>query len=110
MGFLISIPGIFWLLTSAIFFAVGELFSKTWANSPSLIEVILLLLAYSASSLLWLPALFQKNQLASTGVAWLILGTLATTLLGILLFHEKINLLHGIGIFLALIAMVLLNI
>ena len=110
MSILTSVPAMVWLLISAVFFAGGELFSKTWANSPTLLEVILLLAFYTISTLLWLPALYSKNHLVTTGTVWLLLGAVMTILLGIFIFHEKITLLQGFGILFALAAIVLLNI
>lgn len=110
MNILTSIPAIVWLLISALFFAGGELFSKTWANSPTVIEIVILLVFYTVSTLFWLPALFNKNHLVATGTSWLLLGAVMTVLLGVFIFHEKITILQGVGIFLALAAMLLLNI
>ena len=60
-------------------------------------------------SLSWLPALLHKNQLATMGTLWLLLATVATVALGVLIFHEKLNGLQITGLFLAIIAMILLN-
>jgi len=43
------------------------------------------------------------------GTLWLLLATVATVALGVLIFHEKLNGLQITGLFLAIIAMILLN-
>lgn len=107
---LILVPAIVWLLISAIFFACGEYLSKTWAANPSPFLIILIIIANILSALFWLPALLHKNQLAIMGTAWLLFAIIATIALGIFVFHEKINIIQVVGIFLALLAMVLLSI
>ncbi len=109
MNFLISIPAIIWLLISALFFAAGEYLSKLWAMGPSLRFTILVVMAYALGTLTWLPALLHKNQLAIMGTLWLLLATLATISIGIFIFHEQLNYFQIVGIILAAIAMILLN-
>jgi len=110
MNILLSIPAIVWLLISATFFALGEYLSKIWGNGPSIHLAFLVVIAYALGSLSWLPALLHKNQLAIMGTLWLLLAILVTITLGIFVFHEKINTFQVIGVILAIIAMVLLNI
>jgi len=100
---------IYWLLLSAVFFAVGEFLSKKFALEPKMFYVVLVLLAYSLGSLAWLPAILQKNQLSIVGVLWTVLAMLTTILIGVIIFHEKLTLVGILGIIFAFIATVLLS-
>ena len=97
-----------WLTISAVFFALGEYFSKRFALQPGPIFVVCLLAAYTVSVLLWLPAIMQKDQLSIVGTMWSVLSLLVTVLLGTVIFHEKLNLLGTIGIATAVISIILL--
>lgn len=110
MNFLLSIPALVWLIISALFFAGGEYLSKIWGNGPSIYLTILVVCTYALGTLSWLPALLHKNQLAIMGTLWLLLAILATIGIGILVFHERINILQTFGIILAIAALILLNI
>ena len=109
MGIFLKIPALIWLFISAIFFAGGEYLSKIWALGPSIPILIFVLIIYSLGVLFWLPALLHKNQLAIMGTIWTMLGTLATVLIGILIFHEKLTLIQWLGVALAFLSLFLLG-
>ena len=106
---LLSINYIMWLIFSAIFFAIGEFLSKKFALNPNITLVIIIIIVYSISVLLWLPAILQKNQLSIVGTMWSIMSLLITVLIGVLIFKEKIDLTSLIGIIFAFIAIILLS-
>ncbi len=110
MKFLLSIHYIFWLILSALFFAVGEFMSKKFALGPKFFWVVLILCAYTLGTLAWLPAIVQRNSLSIAGAIWSVLSLLATVLIGVLIFGEKLSTLGIIGIITAFVAIVLLSI
>lgn len=110
MKFLASVHYMVWLVISAIFFAVGEFLSKKFALSPKLSLVILVAVVDVISTLLWLPAMLNRNMLSTTGTMWSILSLVATVLIGVLLFGEKLSVIDTIGIITAFVAIVLLSI
>ncbi|NTW13817.1 MAG: hypothetical protein HGA31_02170 [Candidatus Moranbacteria bacterium] len=109
MKFLLSVHYLFWLLISALFFAAGEFMSKKFAIQPKFISVIYILILYSVGVLAWLPAILAKNQLSIVGAIWSVLGLLATIVIGVVIFHEKLNAIGIVGIITALIAIFLLS-
>jgi len=109
MNFLLSVPAIVWLLISSVFFAAGEFLSKKWSLTPNLKTTIFVLLAYAISSLIWLPSLLHKNQLATMGTIWSVLSIVATVTIGIFIFHERLNTMQWLGVVLALVALTLLG-
>lgn len=61
------------------------------------------------SSFTWLPALLHKNQLAIMGTIWLLLATVATVLVGVIAFQEKVTPIEWVGIVLSLVALAFLG-
>ncbi len=106
--FLLVIPAYGWLLLSASFFAAGEFLSKKWGMAPSLGMTVVVVIAYAFGTITWLPSLLHKNQLAVMGTLWLVLATIATVLIGTVVFHEPLNARQWAGVVLALVAFVLL--
>jgi len=96
------------LALSAVFFASGEFFSKKWADEPRTLYAILLFLSYNVGIALWMPAIRETKTLAVTGMMWLLLGIVATTLIGTMVFHERIDPKQCAGLALATMACVLL--
>ena len=109
MKFLLSVNYLVWLVLSAIFFAAGEFFSKKFALNPRLIIVVYILLMYIIGTLAWLPAILQKNQLSIVGAIWSVLSLLATVLIGLLIFGERLSVVGIIGIITAFVAVFLLS-
>ncbi len=98
-----------WLIGSAVFFAFGEFLSKKFALAPSLHYVVIIVVIYSLGVLAWLPAILEKNQLSIVGSIWSVLSLMATVLIGVLIFKEKLNTIGIVGIIFAVIAIVLLS-
>lgn len=102
------VPALGWLLTSAMAFSVGEYLSKRWGQSPNAGMALAVVATYAVGSLLWLPALLHKNELARMGTLWYLLTTPMTVLLGVVVFGEKLDAQQWVGIALALVALWLL--
>jgi multidrug transporter EmrE-like cation transporter len=95
---------------SALFFAVGEFWSKKFALNPKISYVLLIVAIYILGTLAWLPAILQKNSLSIAGAIWSVMSLFATVLIGILMFGEKLSLVGVAGMITAIIAIVLLSI
>jgi multidrug transporter EmrE-like cation transporter len=92
-----------------IFFAGGEFLSKKFALAPGWTIFVFIILVDIASIVTWLPAIFEKNNLSTTGVVWSVLSLLMTALIGILVFGEKVTLIQATGIFFGLVSVTLLS-
>ncbi len=99
----------FWLILSATLNAIGEYFSKLWADSPLAMTAILAIVSYTLGSIAWLPALKAKNILGVTGVLWLILGLIATITLSAIVFKERLTIQQWLGIALGFLSIFLLS-
>ncbi len=109
MKFLLSINYLIWLALSGLLFAGGEFLSKKFALNPRATMVVIILVVYSLGVLAWLPAILQKNQLSIVGAIWSVMSLLATVLIGVLIFGEKLTVIGIIGIILAFLAVALLS-
>lgn len=108
MNGLMVIPALAWLTLSTIFFAIGEYMSKKWGMNPSWLFAIEIGLVYGFGSMLWLPALLHKNQLAVVGTFYALMSVVTTIAIGIFVFREAITVTQSIGLLLAFIALGLL--
>jgi multidrug transporter EmrE-like cation transporter len=104
-----AIPFWIWITVSAIFFALGEFFSKKFALNPGWTLFVLFIMIDFVSAATWLPAIFEKNQLSTTGVIWSIASVGATVLIGVLAFSEKLTLIQCIGLAFGFVSVVLLS-
>ena len=100
---------IWWLFLSSILFAMGEFYSKKWAINPDWQKMTMLIGSYLVSVLLWLQAIGQTKELAVTGAVWSVLSLAITVLLGTMIFGEKLELGHWIGLGAAAVAVFLLS-
>jgi multidrug transporter EmrE-like cation transporter len=109
MSIFTVIPGWIWIIISGLFFAAGEFLSKKFALNPGWGIFIFIILVDIASITAWLPAIFQKNELSTTGVIWSIVSLILTAAIGILLFGEKLTMIKILGFFLGAVAVALLS-
>ncbi len=108
INFFLAVPAIIWLLASGLLNACGEFLSKHWGEHPTGWLAMAVGATYALSSLIWLPALLHKNQLSTTGVAWVLIALMFTMFLSFFVFHEELGTQQWIGLALALIAVGLL--
>jgi len=99
-----------WIALSAIFFALGEFISKKFALNPGWTLFVLFIIVDLISATAWLPAIFERSQLSTTGVIWSIVSVAATVLIGVLAFSEKLTLVQCIGLAFGFVSVVLLSI
>ena len=108
MKYLMLVPALAWLTISTMFFALGEYLSKKWGMNPGWLFALGIGLIYGFGSMLWLPALLHRNQLAVVGTFYALMGVIITIMIGLFVFNETITITQSIGLFLALIALGLL--
>ncbi|HEU5114615.1 MAG TPA: hypothetical protein VFT82_02515 [Candidatus Paceibacterota bacterium] len=104
------VPAWAWITLSTLFFAAGEFLSKKFALNPGWTVFALIIVVDILSITAWLPAIFEKNHLSTTGVIWSIVSLMMTALVGFLIFGEKLTSVQIIGIFLGVVSVALLSI
>ena len=108
MPLLLLIPAIVWLLLSGFLNAASEYVSKNWAMHQRWWLLLLIAGLSAASSITWLPALLHKNQISVMGTGWLLIATITTLFTGLIIFGERVSITQGVGLALAVIALILL--
>ena len=106
---ILKLPALAWLAVSGLSVALGDYFSKSWANQPSYKYAICTIFMYCMSGLAWLPVIYKKNQLAVMGAAWSVIATLFTIIIGVFIFDEALSTFHWLGLGLAMLALGLLS-
>jgi len=91
------------------FFRTRRVFSKKFALNPGWALFTLFIIVDLISAVAWLPAIYEKSQLSTTGVIWSIFSVAATVLIGILAFSEKLTLVKCAGLAFGLVSVVLLS-
>ena len=109
MDFFTFLPAWAWLTVSALFYAGGEYFSEKLVLHPTWQNYAVLILLDVLSITSWLPALYEKNNLAVTGTLWLVFALVATALLGIFVFGQPVTAKTVFGIVLAVAVIILLS-
>lgn len=104
-----TVPSFCWLLLSALLFGCGEYLSKRWATVPSWKLGAAVVAVDAIGVILWLPALYNRNQLSIVGVLWALLGTVVTLCIGLFVFKESLTWVQWIGIVCAFTALALLQ-
>jgi multidrug transporter EmrE-like cation transporter len=99
-----------WLALSAIWFGLGGYLSKRWVAHPSPGLLIALIVAFMASTLSWLPALQVGKDLIAVGTASIVMCSIATLIVGAACFGERLGWHNGLGMLLAVIAIILLRV
>jgi multidrug transporter EmrE-like cation transporter len=105
-----SISVIILLLIGALLYISGDVFSKKYADSPGLLFGLLAWISYSLTTSCWLPALTKFNSLSVLGTIWAVMTTLIAVLVGVFIFKESLTSIQMIGIVMAVISIILLNI
>lgn len=98
-----------WIAISGVFFAAGEFLSKKFALHPGWTVFAFILFVDILSIATWLPAIFQNNDLSSTGVVWSVVSLGLTVFVGIVLFGEEMTVIKFAGIALGAISVALLS-
>ena len=113
MQFLISIfnkiPVLILLLLSTVAVLFGDYMGKYWSTNPKPIFFVLALLGYLLTGFFYVPILLREGLVVSA-LLWVLLDTLGFIFIGLVLFHEQLNLLQIIGIILGIISLIVLSV
>lgn len=110
------LPMLMILLSGALVALADGFIKKASLHQESLVAVlrnplmIYVAIIYMFAVIAFSVAFIKQWDLGIVGIMQIIVYAVAVVLGGIIFFHEKLTLTHGIGIALALIAAVLLNI
>jgi uncharacterized membrane protein len=95
-------------IIAMVFYSIGEVLSKKYANTGSINFGILAVLAYTIVSTIWLLALRIKNSVAILGTMWDLFYIIIGIFVGLIVFREQLNVYNYIGLVLSIVAFILL--
>jgi len=96
------------LFVSGIFVVLGDYFAKLWSVKQNLWIFIFSMIAYTLSSLLFIPVLL-RGDLIITALIWSLVNIIGFTFVGLYIFKEELSVMQMIGVALGIIAMILLT-
>lgn len=102
-GSIVTVSGFLQLGASTFIFLVAATVAKSWALSPSLGKLLLTLALYSAGNLIMLR-LVREFGMASAFSLSAVIQLVAVNVIALAWFGEKLSLLQGGGIVLAIVA------
>lgn len=110
IAFLTKFPPIILILLAASSTIMGDFFGKYWSLHPGRqIFFILALLGYLGSGLLYTPVLLKQGLVISS-ILWSVLTTVGFITIGVIVFHESLNLWQTIGVTLGIVSLLILTI
>ena len=113
MQFLISlfnkIPLAILFALSTFFVLFGDYLGKYWSTNHKPIFFIGALLGYLLTGFFYVPILLREGLVVSA-LLWILLDTIGFILIGLILFHEQLNLLQVVGIIFGFISLVILSV
>lgn len=101
---------IIFLFLSIGFECIADYFIKKWSLTLNSRYFLSSLLMYNLMLLSWTAIVFKTKEISLVGTIWLLLCHLGLIFVGIGIFQEPITMKQGIGIALAMIALVLISI
>jgi multidrug transporter EmrE-like cation transporter len=110
MSIFTVVPAILWLIFSGIIFAFAEYSSKEFGLSPSVFWAASAIFFYALCALVWLPAIYQKQDLSTTGALWTVIALITTVTIGLVVFGERPSITSFVGIAFGFVAVLLLSI
>jgi multidrug transporter EmrE-like cation transporter len=95
-------------IIALLFYAVGEIYSKIFADTGKIHWMVYGMVAYVICTALWFPALKNNNKMVVMTTLWTIGYVVIGTFVGLFIFHEHCSVQQFIGLGMAMISIVLL--
>ena len=96
------------IILLVLFEGLADIVAKYFAVTNKIYIAIGALILYVVANIFWLIALKDGVGLATGAVIFSIASEFLAILIGLLIYHEQISLLQGIGLILGIISLVLL--
>lgn len=103
-----SLWGLFQLCIATVIFLFGATVAKHWSIAPTVPKIVLMLALYSAGNLVMLK-LVRDFGMSSAFSLSAIIQLVAVNLIAILYFGERLGLVQGMGVVLAIVAVAMIT-
>lgn len=105
------IPSWLWFILALVAFElIADIFAKQFGVSGKVIFGVLSILGYVLANLAWLLSLRSGAELGKGAILFSALSGIGAVLLGIFVYHEKVNSYQMIGVVLGIAAIIFLSI
>lgn len=105
------LPAWLWfILVLVAFELIADIFAKQFGLTGKVLFGVLAILGYVLANLAWLLSLRNGAQLGKGAILFSALSGIGAVLLGIFVYHEKVNSYQLIGVVLGIAAIILLSI
>lgn len=107
----LMLPSWLWfILVLVAFELIADIFAKQFAISGKVIFGVLAILGFVLANLAWLFSLRNGAELGKGSILFSALSGIGAVLLGLVLYHEKVNRYQLIGLVLGIAAIIFLSI
>lgn len=104
------LPVWFWFVLILVAFElIADVFAKQFGLTGKFIFGVLAILGYILANLAWLFSLRNGAALSKGSIIFSAFSGVGAVLLGLLVYHEKINAYQSIGVILGIAAIILLS-
>jgi multidrug transporter EmrE-like cation transporter len=105
------LPAWLWfILVLVAFELVADIFAKQFGLTGKVLFGVLSILGYVLANIAWLFSLRNGAQLGKGSILFSALSSVGAVLLGVFVYHEKVNSYQLIGVVLGIAAIILLSI
>jgi len=91
-----------------VFEVVADILAKEWSLNRPVVFAVGAILAYVVANTFWLFALKNGSGLAKGAVIFSVASAICASVLGIVFYGEKLNMLQLAGVFFGIISLVLI--
>ena len=107
--YLQKIPNALLLVLAAICVISGDYCAKAWSVNQKPMFLVLAFLGYFMSGFFYIPTLLRQG-LVITSLIWSLLSIIGFLVIGLVIFKEQLSVVHSIGVFFGVIALLLLSV
>ena len=107
----LPVPSWLWFILLLVAFElIADIFAKQFGLSGKVVFGVLAILGFILANLAWLFSLRSGAELGKGSILFSALSGIGAVLLGLLVYHEKINRYQLIGLILGIAAIIFLSI
>lgn len=97
------------LITAVILEVIGDFYFKRWSLQNRAWMILIGFAFYALGSLFWAVSL-RYELLSKAGIVFMLLNLVLIALIGVFYFNESLSIINKIGVALAIISVILLEI
>jgi len=100
---------LFLFLTLIVIECCGLYYTKKYSINNKLLYIFFAILFYGLIPIILILLLKYQNSIALLNVLWNVLSTIYGIIIGLLIFHEHLNINQWIGVVLGILSIIFIN-